>query len=148
MPPTLLHLLCVALIILVLSIFILVQGELVPKRMSMQQPEKTAFALRSGSAVRFLDFRPFWGILNLTANGIVRNFGVNPSEEPHTVTEEEIRMMVDVGNEKGTIEKSDGNDQQHLRVRRPNRGRRDDPPHRTGRGGGVLPRERCPGDGH
>lgn len=35
-----------------------------------------------------------------------RVFGVDPNKEKEDATEEEIRMMVDVGNEKGVIEES------------------------------------------
>lgn len=41
-------------------------------------------------------------------------FGLDPNADEETVTEEEIRMMVDVGQEKGVIEDSQKNDKQRL----------------------------------
>ena len=42
--------------------------------------------------------------MTISTNGILRLLGIDPNAEDEEVTEEEIRMMVDVGSEKGTIE--------------------------------------------
>lgn len=90
-----------------LSYFTLVLGELVPKRLAMKKAEPIArFAanpLKLLSAVT----APFVKILTASTNFFVRLFGVDPEEEEERVTEEEIRMMVDVGEEKGTIHVSE-----------------------------------------
>ncbi len=91
---------------LVMSYFTLVLGELVPKRLAMKAPEKISFGV-----VGILLFvrgitKPFVWVLTLSTNLILRLLGINPHEEPEEVTEEEIRMMVDVGEEKGVIEES------------------------------------------
>lgn len=102
-----LHTLCVALITLVLSCFMIVLGELVPRRMAQKDPEKTALAV--GGVIRFVSvlFRPFVWLLTISTNGVLRLFGVNPDEEADEVTEEEIRMMVDIGSESGAIEQDE-----------------------------------------
>jgi putative hemolysin len=94
----------VALITLILSYFSLVIGELVPKRLAMQKSEKI-----SRLAARPLLFiarvaRPFVIFLTLSTNFFVKILGGNPDAEEEEVTEEEIRMMIDVGEEKGTIQ--------------------------------------------
>ena len=49
-------------------------------------------------------FSPLVKVLALSTNAVVRLLGFNPHADEETVTEEEIRMMVDVGQEKGVIE--------------------------------------------
>ena len=48
--------------------------------------------------------RPFVKLLSVSTNLVVRLFGLDPHADEENVTEEEIRMMVDVGEEKGVIE--------------------------------------------
>lgn len=96
----------IVIITLILSYFSLVFGELVPKRVAMRNPEKVAFG--SIGIVKFIYAitAPFVKLLTWSTNVISRIFGVTGSDE-EVVTEEEIRMMVDVGEEKGSIEESE-----------------------------------------
>lgn len=96
----------VVLITAVTSYFTLVFGELVPKRLAMQNPEKIAF--RVVGSLLFIRgcLKPFVFLLTFSTNIVVRLFGIDPNHEPEEVTEEEILMMVDVGEEKGVIEES------------------------------------------
>jgi putative hemolysin len=72
----------------------------------MIKPEKVSFA--AVPVLLFVNkvFRPFVKLLSASTNGVVRLFGIDPNEDEEVVTEEEIRMMVDVGQEKGVIEDS------------------------------------------
>lgn len=105
--PTLLNTLCVILITLILSFFTLVLGELVPKRIALQQPEKVAKL--SGRVILVLAeiFRPIVWLLSKSTNGVLRLLGINPNAQPEEVTEEEIRAMVDMGGESGAIEENE-----------------------------------------
>ena len=96
----------IVIITIILSYFTLVFGELVPKRIAMKNHEKVA-DLTIG-IVRFISIvtAPFVKLLTASTNFVSKIFGVNENEE-ETVTEEEIRMMVDVGEEKGTIEEEE-----------------------------------------
>ena len=47
---------------------------------------------------------PFTALERLTARGVVRLFGIDPHAKDGEVTEEEIRAMVDIGEESGVIE--------------------------------------------
>ena len=96
----------IILITVVLSYFSLVFGELVPKRLAMRKPEKIAFATVGFVRVIYILTAPFVKLLTISTNGIARMFGVTGAEE-ETVTEEEIRMMVDVGEEKGSIQEEE-----------------------------------------
>lgn len=95
-------------ITIILSYFTLVFGELVPKRLAMKNAEKIAFAtigiIKGISVVT----SPFVKFLTFSTNIISKLFGVSETDE-ETVTEEEIRMMVDVGEEKGTIDEDEKN---------------------------------------
>ena len=94
----------VVLITIVISFFSLVLGELAPKRMAMQKSEKIAFAVVGVLLVFKKIFSPFVKVLSGATNLVVRLFGFDPNANEESVTEEEIRMLVDVGREKGVIE--------------------------------------------
>lgn len=102
-----LHTVCMLLITLILSYFTIVLGELVPKRLALHDPEKVArFACDAILAVsRF--FAPMVWLLSVSTNGVLRLFGISASESGDEVTEEEIRLMVDMGGESGAIEQDE-----------------------------------------
>ena len=103
-PESIVSPVAVVLITLVMSYFSLVLGELAPKRIGMQVPEKIAFAVAKPLLVISKITAPFVKFLSLSTNGVVRLLGFDPNANEDVVTEEEIRMMVDVGGEKGVIE--------------------------------------------
>ena len=96
----------IVLITIILSYFTLVFGELVPKRIAMKNPEKIAnFSIGIIKMISVIT-APFVKLLTFSTNIISRIFGVKEKEE-EIVTEEEIMMMVEAGEEKGTIEKQE-----------------------------------------
>ena len=96
----------IVLITIVLSYFTLILGELVPKRIAMKYYEKIAFGTVGVIKTIATFTAPFVKFLTFSTNVVSKLFGVSETEE-ETVTEEEIRMMVDVGEEKGIIEKEE-----------------------------------------
>jgi len=90
-----------------LSYFTLVLGELVPKRLAMQKAEPISRMVVTPLTVLSKLTAPFVKLLTLSTNLCVRMFGVDPNDNKEQVTEEEIRMMVDVGNENGTIQEAE-----------------------------------------
>lgn len=94
----------VVIITLILSYFTLIFGELVPKRVAMGKAEALALGI-SGliSAIARL-FAPIVWFLTVSTNAVLRLLGIDPNAEEEAVSEEEIRMMVDVGTQKGTID--------------------------------------------
>ena len=96
----------IILITIILSYFTLIFGELVPKRLAMKHSEKIAFG--SIGVIRAISIlmAPFVKFLTFSTNLVSKLFGVSETDE-ETVTEEEIRMMVDVGEEKGTIDEEE-----------------------------------------
>jgi len=103
-PAATMNTLCIILITCILSYFTLVLGELVPKRMAMHKPDKIAAAVASIIIFAGKILRPFVWVLNKSTNGILRLFGIDPHSEPEEISEEEIRLMVDLGEENGAIE--------------------------------------------
>ena len=97
----------VILVTLILSFFFLVLGEMVPKRLGMYAPERVA---RMGlGMVSFLSFvfTPIVWLLSAITNLLLWMMGIDPDAEDEEVTEEDIRMMVDMGEEAGTIEETE-----------------------------------------
>ena len=96
----------IIIITIILSFFTLVFGELVPKRLAMKNYEKIAFG--SIGVIRTISIvtSPFVRFLTFVTNAISKIFGVGENDE-ESVTEEEIKMMVDQGEEKGTIEEEE-----------------------------------------
>ena len=98
------HSVSVVFITIVLSYFTLVFGELVPKQVAMRKAE--SLALGMSGLISFVSklCAPLVGLLTVSTNGVLRLMGIDPNAQEEEVSEEEIRMMVDVGNEKGTID--------------------------------------------
>ena len=98
--------LAIIFITIILSFFTLVFGELVPKRLAMKHYEKISFATIGVIRTISILTAPFVKLLTSVTNGISKIFGVGENEE-ETVTEEEIKMMVDQGEERGTIKEDE-----------------------------------------
>ena len=96
----------IIIITIILSFFTLVFGELVPKRLAMKNYEKIAFGTIGIIRAISIITSPFVKFLTLVTNSISKLFGVGENEE-ESVTEEEIKMMVDQGEEKETIKEEE-----------------------------------------
>ena len=97
----------VILITIILSYFTLVFGELVPKRIAMQKPYKVAkFASKVISAIAII-MKPVIWFLSFSTNLILKIFRYKTEAEEENVTEDEIKMMVDLGEKKGTVEENE-----------------------------------------
>ena len=96
----------IVIITIILSYFTLVLGELVPKRIAMKYSEKIAFASCGIIKVISVIAAPFVKFLTFSTNAISKMFGVT-GEEEETITEEEIKMLINEGKENGTIEETE-----------------------------------------
>ena len=103
-PVSTLNSISVVVITLILSYFTLIFGELVPKRVAMKKAEKLALGMSAAITVISTLFAPVVWFLTISTNGVLRLMGIDPNAEDEEVSEEEIRMMVDVGSEKGVID--------------------------------------------
>ncbi len=92
---------------LILSFISLIFGELVPKQIALRHPETLSRRL-SGTMRSFnVIFLPLTKLLDATTRGVLRLFGIKPDDAAQNVTEEEIRIMVDVGLAAGSIHSSE-----------------------------------------
>lgn len=103
-PAATLNTISVVLITLLLSYFTLVFGELVPKRLAMKKAEPLALALSTLISAISTVFAPVVSVLTGSTNLILRLLGVDPNADEEEVSEEEIKMMVDRGSEKGVFD--------------------------------------------
>ncbi len=82
-------------------------GVLLPKKIGARFPEKWAYACITPIYFVTKVLSPFTGLVNLTANGILRIFGLSGNASEADVTEEEIINMVNEGHEQGLIQASE-----------------------------------------
>lgn len=103
-PAATLNSIAVVVITLVLSYFTLIFGELVPKRVAMRKAEALALGMSAFISAIAKIFAPIVWFLTVSTDAVLRLLGIDPNAEDDAVSEEEIRMMVDVGSEKGAID--------------------------------------------
>jgi len=106
-PRSVLMSITIVLITATLSYFNLVFGELVPKRVAMRKADAIATAIVSVLRLISVAATPFVKILSISTNAMLRLFGIDPNDNEEEVTEEEIRMMVDVGGNTGMIDEAE-----------------------------------------
>lgn len=107
LPAGTIHTICVVIITILLSFFTLVFGELVPKRVAMRNAQALALGLSGLIFSISVAFKPLVSLLTASTNGVLRLMGIDPNQNDEEVSEEEIRMMVDVGNQKGVIDETE-----------------------------------------
>lgn len=92
-------------VVLCLTYFSLVIGELVPKKLGLSKPEKIAKLV--ATPMRYISFitYPFIWLLTRSAKVLVTVFNIRPAE--NTVTEEEIKAIINEGTDSGAIEEKE-----------------------------------------
>lgn len=100
---SLVNTIAVILITIILSYFTLVLGELVPKRVAMKKPYQVAKLTSKVIEVLAVIMTPFVWFISKSTNLVLKLFRVNPSDESEEVTEEDIKLMVDMSQEAGNI---------------------------------------------
>ena len=103
-PAGTLNAITVIVITIILSYFSLVLGELVPKRIAMKKTEAVARMTVGTVCTVATVCRPVIWFLSKSTNGVLRLLHIDPKADEEEVSEDEIRMMVDLGEERGTIE--------------------------------------------
>lgn len=88
---------------LILSYLILVFGELVPKRIALQDAEKFSMIAVKPINIFAKLMRPFVSFLSFSTNALINLFGFSGTGVEEKVTLEEIRSLVHVGQEQGII---------------------------------------------
>lgn len=103
LPMQLMDAVAVVLITIILSYFMLVFGELVPKRIAMQKPMLVARATTGVVSGLHTVMRPVVWLLSASTNATLRLLRLKTASEEEEVTEEDIRLMVDIGEDRGAI---------------------------------------------
>lgn len=87
-----------------LSYFVLIFGELVPKRIALQDAEK--FARLAVTPLTWISkiMYPFVSFLTISTNFIIRLLGFKTDLVEERITLEEIKSLIEVGEEQGVIE--------------------------------------------
>ncbi|HEY9695583.1 MAG TPA: hemolysin family protein [Oculatellaceae cyanobacterium] len=92
--------------IMLITYLTLVIGELVPKRLALNNPERIAAALAIPMRMFAKVASPIVHILSASTDTVVRLIGIQPSTDPQ-VTEEEIKVLIEQGTEAGTFEEAE-----------------------------------------
>ena len=93
----------VVIIITVLTIWL---GELVPKRLGINSPEKIAKVVAGPMVFISNVFSPLVKLMSSATELILTLFGIKPTEEP-PITEEELQVLIDQGTQAGIFEESE-----------------------------------------
>ena len=89
-------------VVIVITYLSLVIGELVPKRIALNNPERIAMLVVTPMRVLSAIATPFISLLSISTEGILRLIGLRPSSEP-PITEEEINVLLEEGTQIGTF---------------------------------------------
>jgi putative hemolysin len=92
-------------VVIIVTYFTIIFGELVPKRLGLSKPEGIAKFVAGPMRVLSGITHPFIWLLSKSSNLIVRIFSLKPSD--NQVTEEEIKAIISEGTEQGTIEETE-----------------------------------------
>jgi len=95
--------LAVVIIVILLTFFSLVLGELVPKRIGLTMPESIARVVALPMYWISLIAAPFVWLLTFTTDTIMRVFNIR-NRDGHRVTEDDIRAMIQEGTESGVVQ--------------------------------------------
>lgn len=94
-----------ALIVIVITYFSMVLGELVPKRLGLARPELIAKALAKPMRILSIITHPFIWLLSKSTHVLIKLFNIKTKD--NQVTEEEIKAIISEGTEQGTIEEAE-----------------------------------------
>lgn len=92
---------------LIISYITLVLGELVPKRIALQNAEKIAMVSVKPIIIISKITKPFVWFLSLSTNLILKLLGVKTDGVEEKISREEIRSLVELGEEQGTINETE-----------------------------------------
>jgi putative hemolysin len=95
-----------SLVVLLITYFSLIVGELVPKRLALNNPERIAATVAVPMRALAALASPVVFLLSASTETVLRILGITPSDEPQ-VTEEEIKILIEQGTEAGTFEEAE-----------------------------------------
>lgn len=93
----------------VVAAILLIFGEITPKIIALTQPDRIGLLVAGLMKRLVITLHPIVVVLTVMVNFIIRLFGVHPRKRSPIVTEEEIRMMVELGKEEGVLSDDERN---------------------------------------
>lgn len=96
----------VTIVVIVITFLSLVLGELVPKRLALNNAERVASAVSPVMYALSIATTPVVALLSASTDFILRVLGVKRSEEPE-ITQDDLKSMLDQGTEAGVFEVSE-----------------------------------------
>ena len=99
--------LALLIVTIILSYLTLVLGELFPKRLALQNSESIAMLAAKPIALVSKVTLPFVKVLTFSTNILMKIFGIDTNNIEEKVSKEEIRMMIDVGEENGVLNQTE-----------------------------------------
>ncbi len=99
--------LSVGIMTLIMTVLILIFGEITPKSLAAAHPEPIALAVSGIISALMWIFTPVIFVINLLASFVLKLFGIDLMGKKDALTESELRTFVDVSHEDGVIEKSE-----------------------------------------
>ncbi|MEH1908317.1 hemolysin family protein [Nostoc sp.] len=93
-------------VVLLITYFSLIVGELVPKRLALNNPERIASIVAIPMQALAAIASPVVFLLSASTDLILRLLGITASTDPQ-VTEEEIKILIEQGTEAGTFEEAE-----------------------------------------
>ncbi len=95
-----------AIVVIVITVFTIWLGELVPKRLGINNPERIAQIVAGPMLFISYIFSPLIKLLSSITNSTLKLFHVDLSDEP-PITEEELQLLMDQGTEAGVFEEAE-----------------------------------------
>jgi len=100
------HSVSLAIVVILITFFSMLIGELVPKRLALHNSEKVASRIAGFMSFVSTLFSPVVWLLEKSSDLVLRMLGIKPSEEP-PVTEEELLVQLDQGTQAGVFREAE-----------------------------------------
>ncbi|MEL7597957.1 MAG: hemolysin family protein, partial [Clostridiaceae bacterium] len=97
----------IIIVTIILAYITLVLGELIPKRIAVQKSEKIAMSTIRPIMLLYKITLPFVRILTYSTDSIISLLGIKYDKVEEKITEEEIRRIINEGEEKGVLDKEE-----------------------------------------
>lgn len=96
----------VTIVVIVITFFSLIIGELVPKQMALSNSEKLSLQVAGTITALMIFFKPIVRVLSASTKGLLKLLRVKPAVE-NIITEEEIKLLIAGGVESGAFEEAE-----------------------------------------
>lgn len=88
----------------VMTVIVLIFGEITPKSLAAQNSERVSFAVSKPIAAITILLSPVIYVMTIITNGLIQLLGGKPSGKQVTITEDELKTIVNVSHEEGVLE--------------------------------------------